>query len=269
MNRRGDAAIAWVQDGFWSSIRSARAEKWAPRTRVANEWDGGRARIALDEAGNATAVWGSFGRISASFKPADGAWQDDYLLSGYDFSAAHPAVVSQSERHATAVWVRDGEEDDRIETVSYDIDTAKREAAEEDGDIDEDAEGEVFGGTARPDRLVGTAGNDVFYGLGGDDVIDGRGGRDVVYGGGGADRVAGGGGRDRLIGGAGQDTIRGGGGSDVLIGGPDEDLLLGGSGNDVVRARDLRPDRVFGGRGLDAYRLDRWLDRARSIETRF
>ena len=45
-------------------------------------------------------------------------------------------------------------------------------------------------------------------------------------------------------------------------------MLDGGSGNDVFRARDRGRDVVFGGTGLDLYSLDRWLDRARSIESR-
>jgi len=55
----------------------------------------------------------------------------------------------------------------------------------------------------------------------------------------------------------------------MLRGGAGRDLIHGGMGNDVLLARDHRPDVVSGGRGLDQYRLDRWLDRARSIESRF
>jgi len=55
----------------------------------------------------------------------------------------------------------------------------------------------------------------------------------------------------------------------MLRGGAGRDLIRGGMGNDVLLARDHRRDVVSGGRGLDQYRLDRWLDRARSIESRF
>jgi hypothetical protein len=277
MNRRGDAAVAWVQ-GYggssamlWSSVRPGGSAGWSPRAQLTDFWSGNRARVALDEAGNVTAVWSSFGRVSASFKPAGDPWQDDYLLSGYDYSAVHPVATAQSPRNATAVWVRVGEDDDRVQAVSYDINTAAEEAADEgdEGEEEEGDEGESFTGTPGPDRLVGTPGNDVFHALGGDDVIESRGGRDVVYGGPGDDRLSGGRGADRLIGGPGEDRIRGGRGGDILVGGPGRDVLIGGRGNDAIRARDLFRDRVFGGRGLDAYRLDRWLDRARSIETQF
>ncbi len=271
MNRRGDAAVSWVQGlgsvPLWSAFRAAGAAAWGPRVPLADAFGG---RIALDEAGNAAAVFGGYA-LSASFKPAGEPWQDDYLLADYGVSVAHHAVTMQSTGNATAVWVRQAEESERVQAVSYDINTAAKEAAEggDGGDEGDDGdEGDVVRGTAGADRLVGTAGNDIFYGLDGDDVIVGRGGRDVVYGGPGNDRIFGGRGADRLVGGYGRDRITGGRGGDILIGGPGRDVLRAGAGNDVLRARDLRPDRVFGGRGLDRYRLDRWLDRARSIESR-
>jgi hypothetical protein len=36
----------------------------------------------------------------------------------------------------------------------------------------------------------------------------------------------------------------------------------------VLRGADRARDRVFGGTGFDRYRLDPWLDHARSIESR-
>jgi Ca2+-binding RTX toxin-like protein len=54
----------------------------------------------------------------------------------------------------------------------------------------------------------------------------------------------------------------------VLKGGHGVDRLDGGSGNDTFQERDRGRDLVLGGTGLDFYSLDRWLDRARSIESR-
>jgi Ca2+-binding RTX toxin-like protein len=118
------------------------------------------------------------------------------------------------------------------------------------------------------DLLRGSRGADVLYGAAGRDVIDGGLGRDLIYGGIGADRIAGGRNVDRLFGGDGSDRLRGERGSDVLAGGHGADLLDGGSGNDAFRARDRGADLVVGGTGLDFYSLDRWLDKARSIESR-
>jgi hypothetical protein len=365
MNRRGDAVVTWVQShltyigSLWSSFRPAGAERWS-RSPLTQAWRGLQARTALDEAGNATAVWAGSATISASFKPVGQPWQQNYLLSSYEHATAHPAVTTQAPREATAVWIRAETADDRIQGVFYDVDTAKdeedEEEEEEEGDDEEDEEedeeeeeeddeesieeGKTFRGTPKTDTLVGTPGNDVFFGYGGNDTIDGRGGRDVIYGGLGNDRIAGGRGADKLFGGLGSDRIIGGRGRDVLSGGPgsdvvdggsgsdylygsrghdvidgrggrdlvygglgddriqggtgvDElfggagadriaggrasdvlmggygrDILSGNSGNDTLRALDRGTDAVFGGGGLDRYSLDRWLDRARSIESR-
>ncbi len=357
MNRRGDAAVSWIQHrlsanaDLWSSFRAAGAARWS-RVPVTQSWSGLQARIALDDGGDATTVWAGSMTISASFKPVGEPWQDDYLLSGFDSPAARPAVTTQAPHNATAVWVVSEEAQDRIQAVSYDVDTSAKEAQDDEGDEDEDDDeedeeaegpgvpGEKFQGTPLADTLVGTPGNDVFFGYGGNDSIDGRGGRDVVYGGPGNDRIVGGDGSDRIFGGAGRDRIAGrrgndvldggrgrdvlsgnagndvffgsggndwidgghgrdvvngglgddrimgGRGADRLFGGTGDDLIFGGrgsdvltgdqgrdvmsgnSGNDTLRGRDRGPDRVFGGSGLDQYRLDRWLDRARSIESR-
>jgi hypothetical protein len=351
MNSRGDAVITWTQTpltasaDLWSAFRKAGSVRWAS-TLVTDQWYGLDARVALDEQGNATAVWAGSFTISASFKPAGEAWQPNYLLSSYEFATAQPAVTTQRPENATAVWVRTGEAADYVQAVSYDVNTYKEqvdqeeEEEEEEQEEEESLEGMTVRGTPGSDRLVGTPGNDVIYGYGGRDVIDGRGGRDIVYGGRGrdvimggsgsdriyggegsdrisggrgrdvvhgglgsdrlrgsrgrdvlygaagfdvidggsgrdlvyggidADRIAGGRNVDRLFGGGGGDRILGGRGSDVLLGGHGRDRLNGGSGNDEFRARDRGADVVVGGTGLDRYSLDRWLDRARSIESR-
>ena len=298
MTRDGHAIVSWRQgypnSNLWSASRSPESAAWGDPSPIAYNWLGAQADVTLDAEGNATAVWSSDSLISASFKPVGKPWQDDYLLSSYDDYTTAPAVAAYGPQVATAVWIRAGENDDRIQFVDYDINTSAQEAAAEGDDGGDDGggddggdTGERFMGTAKADRLVGTPGNDVFYGLGGNDVIIGRGGRDVVYGGPGNDLIVGGPGSDRLHGGLGNDTIVGGGGADrlfgdwgrdrllggrgadILRGGAGRDLIRGGLGNDVLLARDHRRDLVSGGRGLDQYRLDRWLDRARSIESRF
>jgi Ca2+-binding RTX toxin-like protein len=296
MSRDGHAIVTWRQgypnSNLWSASRPPESVAWGDPSPIAYNWLGAQADVTLDEEGNATAVWSSDATVSASFKPVGKPWQDDYLLSSYDDYAATPAVAAYGPQVATAVWIRAGESDDRIQFVNYDINTSAQEAAADDsgddsGDDGGGDTGERFMGTAKADRLVGTPGNDVFYGLGGNDTIVGRGGRDVVYGGPGNDRIVGGPGSDQLHGGLGNDTIvggrgadrisgdwgrdriLGGRGADILNGGAGRDLIRGGLGNDVLLARDHRRDVVNGGRGLDQYRLDRWRDRARSIESRF
>jgi hypothetical protein len=280
MNRRGDAMVSWLQGNGLVTAFQPKGEKSWKRAAVTGYWYALRAKIALDEAGNATAVWGGDYAVSASYKPEGQAWQEDYLLSGYDGSSSvTPAVTAQSPDNAMAIWVNEDEADDHIQAVGYDKDTSAREHEDEGddcGDDDDcggddcgdDCDEETFQGTPHADVLVGTPGNDVFYARGGNDVILGRGGRDIVYGGPGNDLIVGGPGSDRLSGGSGRDRIIGGRGNDLLQGNAGRDVLRGNSGDDTLRTHDRNRDRAFGGTGLDQYDLDRLLDRARSIESR-
>lgn len=127
---------------------------------------------------------------------------------------------------------------------------------------------DVLRGGSGPDVLRGDSGSDVVYGMAGDDAVDTGRGRDLVYGGSADDRILGGTGADRLFGGSGADRIFGGRGPDLLTGGYGHDTLSGNSGDDTIRGLDRTADVALGGRGLDVYSLDRWLDRARSIESR-
>ena len=127
---------------------------------------------------------------------------------------------------------------------------------------------DVLRGDAGPDVLRGGSGGDFLYGMAGDDTLDAGRGRDLAYGGVADDLIVGGTGADRLVGGAGADRLFGAPGRDDLIGGYGRDLLSGNGGDDTLRGLDRSADIVIGGRGLDVYSLDRWLDRARSIESR-
>jgi hypothetical protein len=273
MNRRGDAVVSWVQaGGLKTAFRAPGETKWT-RIPITASWGGLGAHIALDEEGDATIVWDDGYEVSATYKPEGEPWQDDYLLTGYgdeDEGYWSSVVTAQSRNNALAAWVVGGANDDMINVVGFDKDTSRLEHEDEgdDGGDDGGDEGDFIQGTRHADRLVGTPGNDVFYARGGDDVIIGRGGRDIVYGGPGDDLILGGRGSDRLFGGPGRDRIIGGRGNDVLVGNSGRDLLKGNRGDDTLRGVDKTRDRVFGGTGLDRYRLDPWLDQARSIESR-
>jgi RTX calcium-binding nonapeptide repeat (4 copies) len=299
MNRAGDAIVVWRHVGaLWSSSRPRGATGWQPRLQVESSCARCDSGVALDEEGNATVAWSAIGSVEASFRPVGEPWQDRYLLSKYDHMTYRPDVVADETGRASAVWVRQAQTHDRIQAVAYTIETAAEEAAldaaeeevyeriercYDEAETDADYErcerledqllgsdaGERIEGTAGRDVLVGTRGNDVFYAYGGNDVIRGLGGRDRVYAGPGNDRVDGANGSDRLYGGPGADRIVGGRGADRLAGGGGRDRLLAGRGADVLLGRDRRADVVRGGSGLDRYRLDRLLDRARGIERRY
>jgi hypothetical protein len=252
LNRRGDALVVWIQGGWpWSSSRPAGATRWAARSSLLSDdsysyyWGLAEMEIALDEDGDATLVQ----RNSFWYKQPGRPWEEGVLWDSYESTHVHTTVTAHRPRNATALSIRTDQEDDRIEAISYDSETAAEQAKETgEEESDEDGGFDVIRGTSGPDVLVGTPGNDRIYGFSGADRIDGRGGRDVIYGGNGPDRLA------------------GGRGNDVLIGGWDRDVLRGNSGDDVLRGKDGIPDTIFGGRGIDRIRFDRWLDRSFTVE---
>jgi Ca2+-binding RTX toxin-like protein len=81
--------------------------------------------------------------------------------------------------------------------------------------------------------------------------------------------LVGGGGADELRGGDGSDRLWGNGRDDLLVGGLGSDRLHGDEGDDRLKARDRTRDVVAGGTGHDAARVDRVLDRIRSVEEFF
>jgi hypothetical protein len=95
--------------------------------------------------------------------------------------------------------------------------------------------------------------------------VHGGPGADHLYAGDAGSRLIGGRGDDMLFGGPGRDMISGGGGKDTIRGGLRSDELRGGARADTFYARDGYRDRVFGGKGRDSARVDRLLDRVRSI----
>jgi hypothetical protein len=122
-------------------------------------------------------------------------------------------------------------------------------------------------------RISGGEGIDVVFASDAGDAnrseVNGGPGIDLLHAGEHGSRLIGGRGNDRLTGGAGKDIIRGGGGKDTIRGGFRSDELRGGAGRDTFYARDRYRDRVFGGLGRDKARVDRLLDRVRSIERFF
>jgi len=147
-----------------------------------------------------------------------------------------------------------------------------------------DGDDVLTGGTGA-DRAFGEGGSDTFaegaLANGGDDLSGGAGFDTVDYGlrvaavtvtvdapaGDGeegegdvvrfdVENVTGGAGNDTITGSWGPNALLGGPGTDRLTGGPGADLLDGGAGIDLLYARDLTPDTVRGGDGIDATQTD-------------
>jgi hypothetical protein len=126
----------------------------------------------------------------------------------------------------------------------------------------------IYGGEG-PDLVFANDVDQVYFDSDEPSTVYGGPGADQLYAGEAGIRLIGGRGRDMLFGGPGRDMISGGDGEDTIRGGLRADELRGGAGADTFYARDGYRDRVFGGLGRDKARVDRLLDRVRSIERFF
>lgn len=81
-------------DGAWSAPVDLSAPGTAART----------SDVAVDAAGNATAVWAAGASLQAATRPAGGAWTAPVQVSGTAGPRANPRVVVDPTGAATAVW---------------------------------------------------------------------------------------------------------------------------------------------------------------------
>ena len=112
-------------------------------------------------------------------------------------------------------------------------------------------------GSGWPDVMRGRGGKDVMYGYLYGDTIYGEGGSDTLYGGIHDDELWGGADNDILYGSLGNDRLLGGTGADELDGadpydGELLDVLRGGDGPDLIKAQDVRKDKIDCGEGNDS-----------------
>ena len=254
---------------LWSAFRPADASRWSGRVLVSEGWGGLRAEIDVDEQLNATAVWSDRRRSPPpSGKPGK--------RSGRTTTCSRRGMT---RRPACG-------DDPRAAQRDCDLAVHSRRGGSSPGRLlrrddlgrgnrrrggrgrRRGRRGEIFHGTIGADRLVGTPGDDVFFGYAGADRINGRGGRDVIYGGeattswpAAAAGIASSGAR------TGPALRR------PRLRRHHRRHRPGPAprrrGNDALLARDGLPDVALGSRGRDRYRLDRWLDSARSVESRY
>ena len=108
-------------------------------------------------------------------------------------------------------------------------------------------------GTDEADKLDGKKGDDEIRGLGASDFIFGGVGNDDIYAGPGDDAS--------LFGDEGDDVIYGGNGDDGVEEGKGADVIYGGDGNDDIFAFvDDQRDKLYCGKGKDAYHADEKID---------
>ena len=112
----GNATAVWrINDGSNFIIQASTKrvdESWQdPENLSADGYDANTPQIAVNAAGNATAVWtindGSHFIIQAKTKLVDGIWQDLNNLSTPGRTAREPQIAMDATGNATAVWAED------------------------------------------------------------------------------------------------------------------------------------------------------------------
>lgn len=110
VNPTGMAMAVWTCSGSGNSVIQAAlrpaGRAWSPaETLSVQGYDANAAQVALDPAGDATAVWkrndGTTDRIQGDYRPVKGTWLPPVYISG---GANYPQVAIDAGGNAVAVW---------------------------------------------------------------------------------------------------------------------------------------------------------------------
>jgi hypothetical protein len=107
INNGGGAAVVWLDGTVLKGAgRSINTGNWSPSAAIATNVADAGARVAMNPAGNAIAVWGNkaTGALRAAIRPAGGAWQPPLRISSPPGSS--PRIALDSSSAAIAVWNR-------------------------------------------------------------------------------------------------------------------------------------------------------------------
>jgi hypothetical protein len=101
----GNAAAAWVENGFIKASVKPIGMSWSTAVTISNT-GASFPRIVSDLNGNITAVWLESGVVKAASKPSSGSWSSSTALSSTTATSPHIAVDSVGD--VVAVWARSG-----------------------------------------------------------------------------------------------------------------------------------------------------------------
>jgi hypothetical protein len=144
----GNAVAVWIRsdgtnDRVQAAIRPAGGE-FAAATFISDAGQNAFSpQVAVDPAGNATAVWyrsdGSVFRIQAAFRPAGGSFGSATTISDSGQGAFDPQVSMNSTGDAVAVWVRSDGTKNRIQSSTRPASTGVWDPAETISEAGQDA----------------------------------------------------------------------------------------------------------------------------------
>ena len=115
VNTAGNATAVWASFDGTNNFIQAKTKpfggSWQDVDTLSDDGlDTAVPQIAMDAAGNATAVWaifdGTFFIVQSKTKPVGGSWQDLATLSDAGQSAREPQIAVDAAGNATAVWIK-------------------------------------------------------------------------------------------------------------------------------------------------------------------
>lgn len=123
VNARGDATVIWHAFGTGETLvqsaeRPAGGSWSEPEDLSPSGKEGTEAKVGVDAAGTATAVWelldGGGAAIQTSRRPLGGTWSEPEFLSSPEYSAFVPDLAVAGAGDATAVWGQFEGEPERV-----------------------------------------------------------------------------------------------------------------------------------------------------------
>jgi PKD domain/PASTA domain len=123
MDAAGDTYVVWRRSNGTNTIVQARVRPaggaWLPTIDLsAPGQDASEPIVAVDPAGNATAVWTRASVVQSSYRPAGGAWGSPVDLSGMGVTAFDPQLAVNPAGTAVAVWGRTTGTGQALQTAS-------------------------------------------------------------------------------------------------------------------------------------------------------
>lgn len=115
VNAAGNAVVVWPRaaggETTLEAIERPAGGEWSeavPISDPAEDEEPGQAHVALDEAGNAVAIWMAFGGLDSAVRtavrPAGGEWSEPADLSAAGKSGSAPDLAMNAAGDAVAVW---------------------------------------------------------------------------------------------------------------------------------------------------------------------
>jgi hypothetical protein len=123
MDAAGDTFVVWKRSNGTNTIVQAAVRPaggaWLPTIDLsASGQDGDEPQVAVDAAGNATALWARAYVVQSSYRPAGGAWGSPVDLSAMGVTAFSPRLAVDRAGDAVAVWGRTTGTGQAVQTAS-------------------------------------------------------------------------------------------------------------------------------------------------------